>query len=139
MKTFNCIVCGKENKARYGKNNPNKYCDNVCQMEHKKKQVFETWLAGEYYNKTGKFPAVAKDYVFEQQGNACGICGIKDWNGSPIVMQADHIDGDPSNLKPNNLRMICPNCHSQTDTWGRKGKSLKQDLRNIKRREKYHS
>ena len=54
--------------------------------------------------------------------NRCEICGIKDWNGKPLNMQLDHIDGIPSNHTLSNLRMVCPNCHSQTDTWCGKGK-----------------
>jgi Zn finger protein HypA/HybF involved in hydrogenase expression len=49
--------------------------------------------------------------------NACDICSIREWNGNSINMQLDHIDGDPHNHKLNNLRMICPNCHSQTLTY----------------------
>ena len=140
MKTFECLVCNEVTKA--GASKKNIYCSNTCQMKHKRTLILDTWLAGEYQNKHGKFPGIAKEYIYEQQGSQCGMCGIKDWNGSPIVMQADHIDGNSTNLKPDNLRMICPNCHSQTDTWGRKGqksKVLKMDNRNIDRRLRYNS
>jgi len=54
--------------------------------------------------------------------NECTICGIKEWNGKSINMQLDHIDGVSSNHFRSNLRMICPNCHSQTDTYCGKNK-----------------
>ncbi len=54
--------------------------------------------------------------------NICEICEIKEWNGKEISMQLDHIDGDSHNHKLNNLRMICPNCHSQTETYCGKNK-----------------
>jgi hypothetical protein len=54
--------------------------------------------------------------------NKCEVCGIIDWNTKPLTMQLDHIDGNPHNHKLDNLRMICPNCHGQTETWCGKNK-----------------
>lgn len=48
-------------------------------------------------------------------------CGLKtEWNGKKLVLQVDHIDGDFSNNRKENLRFLCPNCHSQTETFGTK-------------------
>ncbi|WKV20415.1 hypothetical protein 16Q_022c [Pseudomonas phage 16Q] len=50
--------------------------------------------------------------------NKCLWCGIGDnWNGKSLVLQLDHIDGDTSNNDLTNLRVLCPNCHSQTETF----------------------
>lgn len=49
--------------------------------------------------------------------NKCEICTIEEWNNLPLTMQLDHIDGNSHNHKLENLRMICPNCHSQTETY----------------------
>jgi 5-methylcytosine-specific restriction endonuclease McrA len=54
--------------------------------------------------------------------NKCEICEITEWNGKEISMQLDHIDGDSHNHKLENLRMTCPNCHSQTETYCGKNK-----------------
>ena len=54
----------------------------------------------------------------------CAICGLENvWNGKFIQLQIDHIDGDSSNNELSNLRFLCPNCHSQTDTYGRKNRT----------------
>lgn len=45
----------------------------------------------------------------------CEICKLKEWNGLPIPLELDHIDGNNSNHKLHNLRIICPNCHHQTE------------------------
>jgi hypothetical protein len=54
--------------------------------------------------------------------NRCDICGITEWNNKELFMQLDHIDGDSHNHRIENLRMVCPNCHSQTHTYCGKNK-----------------
>lgn len=50
----------------------------------------------------------------------CAICGITHWNNKPLVLQLDHINGDNRDNRIENLRLLCPNCHSQTETFCRK-------------------
>jgi RNA polymerase subunit RPABC4/transcription elongation factor Spt4 len=47
----------------------------------------------------------------------CEVCGITEWNGKKVSFELDHIDGNRTNHKLENLRIICPNCHSQTNTY----------------------
>lgn len=56
------------------------------------------------------------------KSNMCEVCYITEWNEKSLVMQLDHIDGNPHNHILDNLRMICPNCHCQTETWCGKNK-----------------
>jgi 5-methylcytosine-specific restriction endonuclease McrA len=59
-----------------------------------------------------------KELITEEQGNKCLICGLSpEWNGLPLAFHLDHIDGDNTNNIRTNLRIICPNCHSQTSTY----------------------
>lgn len=50
----------------------------------------------------------------------CAICGMHEWLGKQLNLQLDHISGDPTDARVENLRWLCPNCHSQTDTWGKR-------------------
>lgn len=48
----------------------------------------------------------------------CAICGIDSWKGNPISLELDHINGINNDNRLENLRFLCPNCHSQTITYG---------------------
>lgn len=52
--------------------------------------------------------------------NQCAICGLEaEWNGETILLELDHINGVNDDNRIENLRLLCPNCHSQTDTFSR--------------------
>lgn len=49
----------------------------------------------------------------------CDTCGLQArWNGRKLVLHLDHINGINNDNRMSNLRLLCPNCHSQTDTYG---------------------
>lgn len=53
----------------------------------------------------------------------CSTCGISaDWNGLPLILQVDHINGNYLDSRPRNVRFLCPNCHSQTPSWAGRNK-----------------
>jgi hypothetical protein len=52
----------------------------------------------------------------------CESCGITDYNGKAISLELNHINGKSSDHSLDNLELLCPNCHSQTDTWCGKNK-----------------
>lgn len=67
------------------------------------------------------------------QDNRCSVCGIAEWNNKSITFDMDHIDGNSDNNSLVNVRLLCPNCHSQTSTY--KGKNVGKGRH--KRRERY--
>lgn len=123
-KTFACLNCGKENNWNYS--STNKFCGNVCSGEYQRRISNTKIEDGEALS----FGTMRR-YLIETKGY-CEECGIKDtYNGKPIILQCDHIDGDNDNHSLDNLRLLCPNCHSQTETWcGRNIKNIKDTKRN---------
>ncbi len=68
-----------------------------------------------------------KNRLFKEgiKQNVCEKCGLNDWCGEHISCELDHLDGNPRNHLLDNLRIICPNCHSQTETFRSKIRKIK--------------
>jgi 5-methylcytosine-specific restriction endonuclease McrA len=91
-------------------------------MEHQYKTNVKNWLD------TGKFIATTRKpnwiirFLTEEYGYKCAECGISEWCNEPIVLELEHRDGNSENNVLENLCLICPNCHSQTDTYKNRNK-----------------
>ena len=108
-----CQNCSKE--FTYGHSKTGKFCSNQCSGEYKSKKAREDFWAG---NKPNIYRDVARRFLSERRGYKCEVCKIDNWNGKELTLHVDHVNGDPSNNHPDNLRLICPNCHSQTSFLG---------------------
>jgi len=73
---------------------------------------------------------------YECEGSECFV--NKDWLGKKITLHVDHVDGNYTHNTQDNLRFLCPNCHSQTDNFGSKNKLWAKHLsiKEVKERQK---
>ena len=111
---YNCLHCKKEMQYRRGCSNT--YCDNKCQKNYERDARITEWLhEGKSWPK--QVTKWAKHYLIETRGYKCEVCKLSEWNKQKIHLECDHIDGIHYNNTPDNLRLICPNCHSQTKTY----------------------
>jgi hypothetical protein len=127
MRTYRCRNCNKEHQYR-GMQFSNLYCDNKCQGEYQRTVRIKQWLE-EGKDWPGQIPKWAKHTLAEVNGDCCSVCGITEYNGLPIVLECDHIDGNHTNNSVKNLRLICPNCHSQTSTYKNRNKGNGRTVR----------
>ena len=63
-----------------------------------------------------------KRYLIATTGHMCCICSSTNWNGQPIPLICDHIDGNSSNSDLNNFRLVCCNCDAQLPTYKSKNR-----------------
>lgn len=62
-----------------------------------------------------------KKHLIVERDHKCEMCNLATWLNQPITLELEHSDGDKYNNDRANLKLLCPNCHSQTKTWrGRK-------------------
>lgn len=86
------------------------YCSKKCQWSSKRKNLVDS---GKASIKT------IRRYLLENFEYCCSECNVgSEWNGKSLTLQMDHIDGCNSNNSIDNVRWLCPNCHTQTQTWG---------------------
>lgn len=110
-----CPICGKQKVKQ------NKTCSYDCGVEYKYREYVKRWLGGEENGVSGKqsTSTYIKKYLREQK-NECWECGwseVNQWT-EKVPVQIDHINGKWDDNRIENLRLLCPNCHSLTGTYG---------------------
>lgn len=119
-----CPSCQKEFKPKdNGRGGHTNCCSVQCAADLKSKQAYEDYKNDNSIAFERRNLQYFKKYFIEEQNHKCSICGMEDiWNNKFIVFVLDHIDGNADNNERNNLRLVCPNCDSQLDTFKSKNK-----------------
>lgn len=74
-----------------------------------------------------------RKYLDETRERKCEICNGKEWFGNSMPLVMDHIDGNPANDLPSNLRWICPNCDRFLPTFGSRNRGYGRKSRGLRR------
>lgn len=83
-----------------------------------RRQKLERWLVSGIGYVSSSATHYIREYLHDQQGGKCALCGLDGtWQGVPISLVLDHIDGNAENNHRENLRLLCPNCDSQLPTY----------------------
>jgi len=119
-----CPNCGKEFKpAKDGRGGRTECCSISCRGEYQSKKHYQEYQLDNSIAYGQKNMQHYKKHFLEEQNHKCSICKMEDmWNGENLVFILDHIDGNADNNERTNLRLICPNCDSQLDTFKSKNK-----------------
>lgn len=98
--------------------NQTKYCSLSCQHDFKYSVFIRAWLSGEI-TAHSKVPAPIRRYLFDKYNHSCSRCYWSEVNpvSGKVPLEIEHIDGNSENNSPDNLTLLCPNCHSLTATY----------------------
>lgn len=115
----------------------NIFCSIECDKKFKAKQseiLFENryndWLAGKDIE-IKNLRRLIKRFLIKRDGYKCSRCLLSKWLDKDITLWCDHIDGNATNNKPDNFRLICPNCDSQSPTFGGKNRGYGRKSRGL--------
>ena len=117
-----CLYCGKI----FIPQNKGKFCSIECSKKYMKQTAISKWFSGEWDGTipSGKISGTIRNYLLDKFLDTCSNCGNKTWMGETLPLEVHHKDGNKRNNKLENLEILCPNCHSLTDTY--KSKNIKK-------------
>ena len=114
-KITNCLCCKKIIPNR------NIFCSRKCKDIYNRDIKITKWLNGEHDGMRGNTATAAwiKTWLISKYGEKCSKCGWKERNEKTgkIPIELNHIDGNFRNNNPVNLELLCPNCHSLTESY----------------------
>lgn len=124
-KTNNEKFCSNSCKATYHNNLRSKKIKPNKAQERRSREIqrFNDGLVTERSS--------LRKHLSRANGYKCMSCGVDRWNNKPITLIVDHIDGNAGNNLPENLQLLCPNCNSQTPTFGGRNKGNGRKARGL--------
>lgn len=138
-RVFCSVACSNKGRSRRRKHSPkdcptcgarvtnpaSTYCSAPCHQE----AIYVSVTKPRIESGNCASNSTLRAYLLRERDSTCAACAIgAEWNGKPLTLHVDHVDGDSDNNFPPNLRLLCPNCHSQTETYtGRNTENTKRN------------
>ena len=125
-----CMICGSKTPSS------RRYCTTCRKREwgiESEQEYIKRWLAGRIHprTKSGQIPTMIRRYLLEQCKHACPDCGWAKINSvtGKVPLTVDHRGGNCNNNSPDNVRILCPSCHSLAPNYGRLNKKSARSYR----------
>lgn len=111
-----CKYCGKPIQNIFKEL---EFCCQKCRSQYLYELKVNHWLEDSSKVTSTFIPRYIKQWLKETRGEKCEICGWHEFNKftNMIPLQIHHIDGNCTNNSPDNLQILCPNCHSLTNNY----------------------
>jgi hypothetical protein len=103
-----CRICGERISSQH-----TTYCSSECRQKDKDLEIDNGEISS---------PSTLRRYMRRMRVWECSICYISTWMNKEVPLIIDHIDGNPENNFPSNLRLVCQNCDAQLPTYKGKNK-----------------
>lgn len=125
IKSFNLNICGSQYRATNEKIkalnlDTSRFDTSKYKRGNRAKKIEDVLTSSSKFLNTHHLKKrLVKEGKLEYK---CSVCSISDWLGKPLSLQLDHINGIRTDNRIENLRLVCPNCHSQSETYAGKNK-----------------
>lgn len=114
-----CLSCSVQFVK--GRNRSGNFCSLQCNADHRQVMFIQNWLNGKENGSSGEGVSERiRKWLHERHNSSCQKCKWSEVNPTTgkIPLTINHIDGNWQNNRPENLELICPNCHSLTPNFG---------------------
>lgn len=132
ISSFHCDICDKNFIGKQSYSGHRAHCGKIKDSDMISKRIEKQSKSLRETNRIKRERDVllgiasvdrCRTYLIETHGNICMECGLIEWRGKEMVKEIHHIDGNDENNNINNIILLCPNCHYQTNNHRFKGRT----------------